>query len=295
MSIRLLASDLDGTLLNSASEISKENRDAIGRLCELGVLFVPSTGRAYSELATELKDNPDIRYYICSGGAVMYDKQTGEKIDELISREHISKITEILSRYDSWCIIHYDNYTYVQESEITEERMDHYELHPYLRNLATRTAKRTGDLAEMLKSCDGVEMIAACFLSEEEAIGCEGELREIDGINVLRGTMGHGIHNVELVASGACKGDMLLRLADHLGLSYDCVAAVGDSSNDLSMIRAVRSSFAVSNASPEVKAVAGEVICSNDEHAVSYILENYIKKPENHNKTKKNTITGDVK
>lgn len=278
MKYKLLASDLDGTLLNSQSIISPENIEAIKKLTELGILFVPSTGRAYSELADELRTNDAIRYYICSGGAVTYDKLTGEKLGEYIPSSCLSEILSVLAGFEHWKIMHYDNYTYVQQSEITRERMDHYGLHPYLRALATETARRTDDLDSFIVERGDIEMIAAVFITEEEAVACEKALSKIDGITVLRGTMGHGIHNVEAVSSRACKGSMLLKLADHLGIPYETVMSVGDSANDLSMIKAVEHSFAVSNATEDVKNAAKWVICSNNEHAISHILENYVNK-----------------
>lgn len=72
---KIVCSDLDGTLLNNNSEISKENLKAIDELVEHGVYFVPSTGRAYGEIPEELRDNSAIRFMICSNGAVLLDRQ----------------------------------------------------------------------------------------------------------------------------------------------------------------------------------------------------------------------------
>lgn len=278
MPIKMLACDLDGTLLNSSSEISEENLEAIKKLGEGDVLFVPSTGRAYAELMPQLRENPDIRYYICSGGAVTYDKKTGDVIGEFIAKGCVSPMLDVLSGFDCWMIIHSSNQAYVQTSQITEERFDHYDLHPYLRDLAT-AAEKSESLDETIRGSDALEMIAVCFLTEEDAQSCEEKLKAIDGLSVLRGTMGRGIHNVEIVSGSACKGGMLLRLAEHLGFERDEIASVGDSTNDLSMIRGFKNGFAVANANEEVKKSASRVICSNDDHAIKYILEHFVKNP----------------
>jgi HAD superfamily hydrolase (TIGR01484 family) len=57
---KFLASDLDGTLLNTKGEISRENLEAIRSLHGMGVSFVPATGRAYNEIPAPLKENPYI-------------------------------------------------------------------------------------------------------------------------------------------------------------------------------------------------------------------------------------------
>ena len=68
MSYKILCSDLDGTLLNSDSEISAENLAAIQAVAEKGVFFVPSTGRTFAELPQQLREHPSIRYIIYSNG-----------------------------------------------------------------------------------------------------------------------------------------------------------------------------------------------------------------------------------
>ena len=70
---KLIASDLDGTLLNEQSRISRENLDAITALTEKGVYFVPSTGRTYTEIPEQITEHPSIRYFIYSNGSVIYD------------------------------------------------------------------------------------------------------------------------------------------------------------------------------------------------------------------------------
>ena len=71
MAYKILASDLDGTLLNTKGEISEGNLAAIKALHDAGILFVPTTGRAYNELPTVLKESPYVRYAICSSGVVI--------------------------------------------------------------------------------------------------------------------------------------------------------------------------------------------------------------------------------
>lgn len=72
---KIITSDLDGTLLNSRSEISSENLRAIHELSNRGIYFVPSTGRTVSELPAEIINDPAIRYIIHSNGAVLLDRQ----------------------------------------------------------------------------------------------------------------------------------------------------------------------------------------------------------------------------
>ena len=97
---RILASDLDWTLLNSKGMVSEENEATIRDLTEKGVFFVPASGRTLCEIPSIIRDNPFIRYIIHSDGAVVYDKQTGERIDASMSREVARMLMDILLEYD---------------------------------------------------------------------------------------------------------------------------------------------------------------------------------------------------
>ena len=77
---KIVASDLDGTLLNKEQIISEENLQAISEMPSLGVEFVPTTGRSMNEIDPLLISSPDIRYIITSNGAVVYDKNIGKTI-----------------------------------------------------------------------------------------------------------------------------------------------------------------------------------------------------------------------
>ena len=79
MKYKLIACDLDGTLLNSEGRLSPENAKAISELAEKSVLFVPATGRAFFESPEEIRNHPDVRFFILSNGAVIQDLKNGEK------------------------------------------------------------------------------------------------------------------------------------------------------------------------------------------------------------------------
>ena len=72
---RLVASDLDGTLLRNDQTLSPENSEAITQMHAAGVQFAISTGRTYGEIPEVLRQHPGIRWYICSDGGLIYDKQ----------------------------------------------------------------------------------------------------------------------------------------------------------------------------------------------------------------------------
>ena len=83
--------------------------------------------------------------------------------------------------------------------------------------------------------------------------------------------------NLEIVSDKAGKGNALMMLADILGIEHEKTIAVGDSTNDMTMVKAAGLGLAMDNAVDELKANADAVICNNDAHAIDYIVRNYIK------------------
>ena len=101
MEYRIIASDLDGTLLNDKKEVSPENIAAIARMAELGVYFVPCSGRTLSEIPENVKSIPSVRYIIHSDGAVIHDKVTGERIERCMTQGAVKPALDILFEYEN--------------------------------------------------------------------------------------------------------------------------------------------------------------------------------------------------
>ena len=99
--IKIIALDLDGTLLDSEKRLSEANRAALERAAEKGVLIVPTTGRFFGMMPPAVRDLPFVRYAITINGAQVYDRET----DTAIVRDEIPldmalAVMELLDRYD---------------------------------------------------------------------------------------------------------------------------------------------------------------------------------------------------
>ena len=74
MEIKLIAFDLDGTLLREDKTVSPANQTALRAAAAQGIFLVPATGRIYPIIPEQVKQMPEIRYFICGNGASVYDK-----------------------------------------------------------------------------------------------------------------------------------------------------------------------------------------------------------------------------
>ncbi|MBQ9162678.1 MAG: Cof-type HAD-IIB family hydrolase [Clostridia bacterium] len=264
----IIACDLDGTLLDSTSEISDANLRAIDELARIGVYFVPCTGRTFSELPSALKNNTSIRYVIHSDGAVIRNMATGERTLNCMSAKTASEVFKTVALFDTNVSIRADGEFYLKTRDITPEMTEHYHFWEKAIEVMQNLGISRADFDTFKYSLDAIETISIFFHDNDELERCQKLLEAIDGVS----TTSACAYNVEVYSSSAGKGSSLLHLADMLGINRSCTAAMGDSCNDISMITAAGTGMAMANACDELKAVCDEIICSNDEDAVNYVL-----------------------
>lgn len=269
MAYKLVASDLDGTLLGVDSKLSKENLAAIEALSHHGILFVPSTGRCFCEVPEVLRKSPAVRYYVTSNGACTYDKVTNTTALFSIGAKKLEEILAITEDYDVCYTAHRDMDAYF-DHRLSEEDMMYYTIEERYRKLLREATRHLPNIHDFLAD-DKTEMIVPFFHNMNERAECLERLKRVDGISLTA-----SIHyNIEIISSQATKGNALLRLQDALGIRKDECLAIGDSANDLTMFAAAGTTLATRDASPVLKEQASEVICPWDEHVVEYALTHY--------------------
>ena len=268
---KIIACDLDGTLLDSNSQISEKNLAAISKLSDMGVYFVPCTGRTFAELPSALKNNTSIRYVIHSDGAVIRNTVTGERTLHCMSAETAAAVFNTAALFDTNVSVRADGKLYLKTRDITPEMAEHYHFWEKAIEVMQNFGNSRADFDTFKYSLDAIETISIFFHDADELERCQNLLEAIDGVS----TTSACAYNVEVYSSSAGKGSSLLHLADMLGIDRSLTAAMGDSCNDISMITAAGTGMAMANACDELKAVCDKIICSNDEDAVSYILSNF--------------------
>jgi Cof subfamily protein (haloacid dehalogenase superfamily) len=267
--IKFIASDLDGTLLNGRGELLSDDAAAISEMCERGILFVPTTGRALYEIPSEVRDHPAIKYIISSNGAVINDLRTAERHEALIDGERVKKIHELIRKYDAFPSHHKYGCGLVDADMMSEDALDKHGIREYYRCLFREHARALSDYDSHFTSGDGAEMLVGFFNDEAAMDECEREILELGGVIATRSTSGV----IEVISDKAGKRLAIERFAALVGADSSEYVTVGDNFNDIGMLSLTPNSLAVANAKDEVKAAAGHIICSNDEGVARYILD----------------------
>lgn len=274
MDIRLIAFDLDGTLLRRDKSISPRTLQALQAAKEKGVLLVPATGRLYRSLPEALLDEQLSRYFILVNGAQVYDAEK----DETLLKEELSPslalpMLQFLKTRNVVRGVYIDGLGHMS-------REDYTALHNVAKTFATETLLRrsycpTDDLEQFTANAHSVQKIIAFFhdVSEKQPV-----LREITahfpGFSVSS-SLGN---NIEINAKYATKGNALRFLCERLGLSLGQCMAFGDGTNDYSMLRAAGCGVAMGNASDEVQSCADFVTDTNEEDGVAQMIERMLLK-----------------
>ncbi len=274
MGYKLIACDLDGTLLSDDAVVTKENFDAIKKITDAGVLFVPFTGRAMYEMPRNVVECEDIRYIVSSNGAVICDKQTGERITHCFTVERFKEIFQLLKRYQVTMTIHYEGKSITPADKVSDEAFDYYCVNDYYRKHIRTTNETMENFDEYFSEDREAEMLSIFFRHEEELQDCYRELEAMGDVDITASTKG----NLEIIRRGALKGAALVKLANKLSIPLSEVIAAGDSRNDLSMLREAGLALAASNAIDVVKEACHEVMCSNNENVAVYMWEKHINK-----------------
>lgn len=274
MSIRIIAMDLDGTLLDSNKTISAHTTEVLRRAHEMGYYVVPSTGRSFVALPPELNCFPCSYLLINSGGTVI-DCSTGKHIYRAeISKDTLIRYHEIISRYNVACNYITDNASHMSRP------------HQQAFFSAVNTAKdgfwadffcnRQTLFDDFNRWLDEVKpsvlKINLFFKNAADLPAVRSELETLPELAICLSPS----NNLEITHRDATKGKALLALAKHLNLSSDQIIAFGDTDNDISMLKAVGIGVAMGNAIPETKAVADRVTKSNDEDGVAWGIEQWI-------------------
>ncbi len=258
---KLIACDLDGTLLRSDMSVSGENLGIIKKLSERGIYFVPTTGRALGEIPSDVRDNPNIRYIISSNGAVIFDTQTRSADKFCIEKETSAKLFDLLDGYDTLYMTHANGSSYVDAGRFDPAAYSEvYHMSDNFITLISTDNVKAPDFENFCRMLDGVEMLCVFFASDEELCECKEKLKEFPELSVASSAP----HNIEISSKSANKGAALKFLAAKLGIDISETVGIGDSENDSSLLSATQLSVAPENALEPIKAMADEIVCDNN-------------------------------
>lgn len=291
--IRLVALDLDGTLLSRDHTITPRTCQALADAAARGVVILPATGRALANLPPVVAQLPGVRYVLTANGASVWDlgptplnavySRYADAAQRLTSQpqcliRHVflpEKAREVFELYRD-CPGALSIFT---DGRVMRDRTSHEKMTARFGRTTSTEAQQPDDgrfhiLRDfpewMSRHAHEIEKFCMFFDTEEQARAALPRFCALQNVEVVQGSP----DNIEVTALGVDKGEALLALADRLGIPREATLAVGDSGNDRAMLQKAGVSAVMANGMPEVRQLADYVSRNDCNHdGVAEILE----------------------
>ena len=273
MSIKLVAIDMDGTLLNNVCEVPKENIEAIEQAIGKGVMVVPTTGRCYKNTKNMITGEiPGISHYVTCNGAIVVDDESEEVIhEELMEKDDVKAIYDLIEKHPVFTEIYAGLNSYVDARGIR---------HLYKSVLPTEYCDHLLETTSEVDSLREIADDASIPVSKYHIVGetaeditkLRHEIAAIDGLHPISLMP----ENIEVTAGRWSKREGLEKLIDELGIEREEVMVIGDSKNDYEMLEWASHSVAMGNADERAKELADYVTTTNNEAGVAKAIKEFV-------------------
>ncbi|HFH9837766.1 TPA: Cof-type HAD-IIB family hydrolase [Streptococcus suis] len=269
--IKLLALDMDGTLLNNRKELMKPQIDAIHQAVEAGVKIVLCTGRPLAGVKSFIKQlgfDAEEEFVIVNNGCSTHSTKDWSLIDwaELAP----SDITHLNQLADG------------KELQISLfDVEDYFVLAEKANEQVTLDASLVGMMPQPISLTEAVSgqhrFFEAMFVGKPEVVERFEQTHRVH-LEESYSTVRSLPYLLEILPNGASKASGLKQLADRLGILPEEIMAIGDANNDLEMLEFAGLGIAMGNANEQVKAIAQDITDTNENNGVAKAIAKYILK-----------------
>ena len=286
---KLVAIDLDGTMLNSYGIVTQNTKEVIKKVQEKGIEVIIASGRPIDSIKTIAKEIESENYFISGNGAILYDIKKDEIIYENILKK--AKTLDIIKICEENSI-YYNIYT---EKEILAKSLNYNVLYYYKENLDKEEKNKTHikiveDLYKYLEERnEKIIKITICDNNKSIFNSILKKLKTIDDIEVLevshmsRKMIRQGTEEVpieyfytEISAKNVDKWYAIEMLAEKLNIKKEEIVAIGDNVNDEKMIKEAGLGIAMGQSSPKITKISNYTTNNNNEEGVANALKHII-------------------
>lgn len=283
---KLVAIDLDGTMLNQYGIVTQKTKNSIKKAQENGIEIMIASGRPIDSVKTISKEIGSENYFISGNGSIIYDIKKDEIIYENVLKKQ--KALEIIKICEENSIF-YNVYT---EKEIIAKNLQYNVLYYHKENLTKSEEDKTHvniveDIYDYIEKTDSkVLKVMICDKHQTIFNAIIRKLKEVDDIEVLevshmsRKIIRQGTEEIpieyfytEISAKNVDKWTALEFLKEKLQISSDEIVAIGDNVNDKKMIEKSGYGIAMGQSAPQIKEIADYITDSNVDDGVANALD----------------------
>jgi Cof subfamily protein (haloacid dehalogenase superfamily) len=272
--IRLVATDLDATLLDREHRLSARNRAALERCAESGIEVVVATGRALSTVPAEVRSVKGVRYLICANGANIYDNATDELLyAKYLSREAMESVWDLIRNAAVMKEIFWRGEPYT--SREAYDNLARFGVPDWFRDYVLTTRIPVADLEGFTKEhIDQIENINFNYANYNIRDFLIDRLTPDDGrLYTLTASLPF---NIEIGGVGVDKAGAVAKVAEWVGVTREQCMCLGDNSNDVSMIKWAGKGVTVAGGVPAAIEAADYVTAEASEDGVAKAIEHFV-------------------
>jgi len=273
--IKLIALDLDGTLLNADKQLSADNAAALAEAARAGAVIVPATGRFYRGMPQVIRELPFVNYVISVNGAQVYDIVHQKTVcgSEIPWQQAVA----VMERLDTVDVI-YDCYQdgWGWMTQALYDKAEQYAANIHSLEMIQQLRTPVPELKACLKErAAGVQKIQVFFRDMSlRAAMLDALPREFPDLVVTTSI----VNNIEINSREATKGVALKKLAAYLHIPTAQTMAFGDDTNDITMLEAAGIGVAMGNADDAVKKAADYITLDCNNSGVAYAIHRFLEK-----------------
>lgn len=287
---KLIAIDLDGTLLDSYGEISNENKIAIKKAKDSGIEIVLTSGRMSTSVIDIANEIDAKNYAIAGNGAIVYDLRNKNIIyNECIPKNKVLEIIKICEENNIY-------YTLNTERYIISKKLN-YNLQYYYYENSKKSERRVSniniveDVEKYIKEQDAGQVTKITISDENKIVfnGIMKQLKKVKGINIIEisnmsrkiikaGTEKKEInyYYTEITKENVNKWQALKKLSNHLGIKEEEIVAIGDNLNDLEMVTNAGLGIIIGKSCLANKNLNKIIVSDNNSNGVSEAIEKHV-------------------
>lgn len=283
---KLVAIDLDGTMLNKYGVITENTKNVIKKVQEKGVEVIIASGRPINSVKNFSNEINSQKYFISGNGAITYDIKNDKILYEnILNKNKVLQVIKICEENSIYYNVYTENgiiaknlnyntlYYYKENINKSEENKTHINI---VENIYDYIENRNEKILKIM-ICDGSKTIFNSIMKK---------IREITDIEILdvshmsRKIIKQGTEEIaleyfytEISAKDVDKWNALEKLIELMNITKEEVVTIGDNANDIKMLKNAGLGVAMGESAPYVKECADEVTTSNDNDGVAVILE----------------------
>ncbi|MDD3368735.1 MAG: Cof-type HAD-IIB family hydrolase [Lachnospiraceae bacterium] len=275
--LKMVALDLDGTLLTDKKEITKKTLETLKRAARTGTEIVIATGRSVDGIPAEMDEIPEYTYAVTCNGSAVYNIKTREPIyEDLMEWEEMKDLFHELWSLDVIVDAFVGTHIYRDRKNIEPTRQ--LPVSQAVRDFLLASREDVDHLDRMMEE----KRMAVNKFSLNFKSNPDGTLKDRDKVMEIASrypefvAVSGGSNNVEFTRASATKGTALIKLGEYLHIKKEEIMACGDSGNDMDMLSKVGFPVAMANAEPQILEICDYVTLSNEEDGVAAVLEKFV-------------------